>query len=213
MIYGYFGLNGCGKTLTMVRDLHGYDIVFCNFYFKGYKGQLVVSDFDTVRLFYKMQAVIQKLTPMNIVSKRIKICLAIDEAGLTFPARSFKSLSKEEAFLFAQHRKMGGMDFRYTAQNFIMVDRILRYNTAMSIYPNHFFNFFWSSSYEGFARKKEAFQYRSFYFRRSSFANLYNTMEIVETTKIYFSDSSSYPELVEFIKNLKIPSNLVSEGV
>ena len=202
MIYAYFGLNGCGKTLTMVRDLSGYDIVFTNFLFKGYKKQLVIEDFDTVRLFYKMQKVIEKITVRKIVKDRIRICLAIDEAGLTFPARSFKSLSKEEAFLFAQHRKMGGMDFRYTAQNAIMIDRILRYNTAVSIYPNHFFTFFWVVSYLGFQKKKENFQYRSFYIRRGAFANLYSTMEIVDSTKYMFADSAVYPELQEFVNNL-----------
>jgi hypothetical protein len=208
LIYAYYGLNGCGKTLTLVHDLHGYDIIFSNFNFKGYKGQLVVNDFDTVRLFYKMQAIIEKLTIKRILTEHIKICLAIDEAGLTFPARSFKSLSKEEAFLFAQHRKMGGMDFRYTAQNAIMVDRILRFNTAIAIFPNHFWVFFWVVSYMGFAKKKDAFLYRTFYFRRNSFASLYSTMEIVESTKYLFTDSSAYPELVDFINNLVMPLGL-----
>jgi hypothetical protein len=208
MIYGYFGVNGRGKTLTMVKDLKYYDLVFVNFTFRGYPHQLVVQDFDDVRLFYKLKAILDKYGSINLIKKGIKICLAIDEAGLVFPARAFKNLSKEEMFLFSQHRKMGGMDFRYTAQNSIMVDKVLRYNTAYSIYPDHFFNIFWTLSYEGYDKKKENFSGIGFYLRTKKLVSLYSTMEVVESTKYLFDNEGKYKEISEFIEGLKLPSNL-----
>jgi hypothetical protein len=209
MIYGYFGVNGRGKTLTLVKDLKYYDLVFVNFGFKGYAGQLVVQDYDDVRLFYKLKAILDKFGSVNLIRKGVKICLAIDEAGLVFPARAFKNLSKEEMFLFSQHRKLGGMDFRYTAQNPIMVDKVLRYNTAYSIYPDHFFNIFWTMSYEGYEKKKENFSGLGFYIRTKKLVDLYSTMEVVESTKYLFDNENKYKEIEDFINNLNLPSNLL----
>jgi hypothetical protein len=103
---------------------------------------------------------------------------------------------------------MGGMDFRYTAQNSIMVDKVLRYNTAYSIYPDHFFNLFWTLSYEGYDKKKENFSGIGFYIRTKKLVSLYSTMEVVESTKYLFDNEGKYKEISEFIEGLKLPSNL-----
>jgi hypothetical protein len=112
---------------------------------------------------------------------REKVVLAIDEAGLNFPARAWKNITKREAYLFAQHRKMG-IDLLYTSQNYKMVDSILRNNTAMCSYPRHFFGLFYDAWYEGCERDKEMFMYRTMWWGRKYY-RLYDTMEVVDSTK------------------------------
>lgn len=184
MIIGYFGFNGSGKTLAMTKALLGYDTVFVNFGFKGTPGQKICERMDCEQLF----DVLHQYADLVGVGRE-RVALAIDEAGLNFPARSWKNISKREAFLFAQHRKLG-IDFLYTAQNFKMVDSILRQNTALCSYPRHFFGIFWESWYEGFERDKDLFLYRNIWTGKSYYG-LYDTLEIVESTKFYETGTST----------------------
>lgn len=177
------GFNGSGKTLAMTKNLLGYDTVFCNYGYRGSPGQKVCQMIDTSSLFDILRQY------MDLVGvKREKVALAIDEAGLNFPARSWKNISKREAFLFAQHRKLG-IDLLYTAQNAKMVDSILRNNTAMSSYPRHFFGLFWESFYEGAERDRDMFMYRALWLG-SKYYKYYDTLEVVESTKFYESGES-----------------------
>lgn len=178
MIIGWFGFNGSGKTLSMAKALLGYDTVFCNFGYKGAAGQKICQQVDCGQLF----DVLKQYVDLVGVGKE-KVALAIDEAGLNFPARSWKNITKREAFLFAQHRKLG-IDLLYTAQNFKMIDSILRNNTAMCAYPRHFFGLFWESWYEGVERDRDMFMYRSMWNGRRYYA-YYDTLEIVDSTKFY----------------------------
>jgi hypothetical protein len=178
VIIAYFGFNGSGKTLAMTKALLGYDTVFANYSFAGARGQKVCQRVDCTALF----DILRQYTEIVGVGHE-KVALAIDEAGLNFPARSWKSISKREAFLFAQHRKLG-IDLLYTAQNYRMVDSILRNNTAICAYPRHFFGMFWESWYEGCERDREMFLYRSIWSGRRYY-RYYDTMEIVESTKFY----------------------------
>jgi hypothetical protein len=183
MIIGYMGFNGSGKTLAMTKSLLGYDTVFANFGYKGSPGQKVCQMVDTSSLFDILRQY------MDLIGvQREKVALAIDEAGLNFPARSWKNITKREAFLFAQHRKLG-IDLLYTAQNAKMVDSILRNNTAMSSYPRHFFGLFWESFYEGTDRDRDMFMYRSMWFGHKYY-KYYDTLEIVESTKFYAAGES-----------------------
>jgi len=181
MVIGWFGFNGSGKTLAMTKALLGYDTVFANYHFIGVRGQKVCCRVNTEELF----DLLRQYTDLVGVGRE-RVCLAVDEAGLNFPARSWRNISKREAYLFAQHRKMG-IDLLYTAQNAKMVDSILRNNTAMGVYPRHFFALFWESFYEGCERTRDMFLYRSMWWG-SRYWNLYDTREIVESTKFYFDE-------------------------
>jgi hypothetical protein len=77
-----------------------------------------------------------------------------------------------------------GIDLVYTAQNFKMIDSILRNNTAMCAYPRHFFGLFWESWYEGVERDRDMFMYRSMWNGRRYYS-YYDTLEIVDSTKFY----------------------------
>lgn len=178
MIIGYLGFNGAGKTLAMTKALLGYDTVFANYGFRGAPGQKVCQRVDCSTLF----DVLRQYTDLVGVGTE-KVALAIDEAGLNFPARAWKAITKREAYLFSQHRKMG-IDLVYTAQNAKMIDSILRNNTAMSSYPRHFFGLFWESWYEGCERERDMFMYRSMW-NGKRYYHYYDTLEVVASTKFY----------------------------
>ena len=178
MIIGYFGFNGSGKTLAMSKALTGYDTVFTNYGYEPQRGQKVCELADCEALF----DVLKQYTELVGVGSE-KVCLAIDEAGLNFPARSWKNISKREAYLFAQHRKLG-IDLLYTAQNVKMVDSILRNNTALSSYPRHFFTIFYEAWYEGCDKSRDGFMYRSIW-NGARYYGLYDTLEVVASTKFY----------------------------
>lgn len=190
MVIGWFGFNGSGKTLAMTKALLGYDTVFANYHFMGVVGQKVCCRVNTEELFDLLRQY-----RSLIGSGREKVALAIDEAGLNFPARSWRSISKREAYLFAQHRKMD-IDLLYTAQNARMVDSILRNNTAMGVYPRHFFSLFWESFYEGVEKRRDMFLYRSVWLGNRYWSH-YDTREIVESTKFYFDESEGKCRPVE----------------
>lgn len=188
MIIGFFGFNGSGKTLSLVRELVHYDVVFANFFYKGpaSRSQEVYLGFDSNDLFDSVKKFVDKTGIKVIRKKHLKIALAIDEAGLNFPARSWKNLTPREAYLFAQHRKLG-IDFLYTAQTPVMVDRILRQVTSLSGWPSHMLAIHWIDYYEGF-QKKKGFRLYPVFFWGPAYYKFYNTDEIIESTKIYFED-------------------------
>jgi hypothetical protein len=178
MIIGYFGFNGSGKTLALSKALTGYDTVFANYGYQAQKGQKVCELPDCEALF----DILKQYTELVGVGSE-KVALAIDEAGLNFPARSWKNISKREAYLFAQHRKLG-IDLLYTAQNVKMVDSILRNNTALSSYPRHFFTLFYEAWYEGCEKARDGFMYRTLW-NGARYYGLYDTLEVVASTKFY----------------------------
>lgn len=178
MITAYLGFNGSGKTLSMCKEMTGYDTVFTNFNYIGRGFQKVCRRTDTDELIDLLLG----YTGLIGVGTE-KIVLGVDEAGLNFPARAWKGLSKKQAYLFAQHRK-SGIDFLYTAQNAKMVDSMLRNNTAMSSYPRHFFGLFYETFYEGVEKTKDMFLYRNMWLG-GRYYHLYNTLEVVESTKFY----------------------------
>lgn len=202
MIYGIFGVNGAGKTLTMTKEITKYDIVFVNYNYKGTGKQLVIVEPDTQKLFYELIALVKHITVKRILQEHIKIALAIDEAGITFPAREWKKMSSEEAYLFAQHRKLGGMDFLYTAQNAFMIDRTLRVNTAVSVYPTHFFNIFFVRWYWSYRPAKQNLLYITTYIQTKSITSLYNTYEEVSSSKFYFSNPNEHIDVIKYLQTI-----------
>ncbi len=190
MVIGYYGPNGSCKTLCMTREFTGYQTVFCNYHYQAQPYQKVCYDVECSDLFEKLRCYCAHRKVVNGRYVPERICLGIDEAGLNFPARSWKSLSKSEAGLFAQHRKWG-IDLLYTAQHFRMVDSILRNNTFLSGYPSHFFSVGWCKYYDGFERSKDAFQYLVTFWLPAYF-KMYNTLELVESTKFYFAATEGY---------------------
>lgn len=198
MVIAFIGKNGCGKTITMVREADSYGAVFCNFHFLPGPYQKVLYDVQTDDLFEKLRYYIAQ-RPVDPVTggfvKPQRITLAIDEGGLVFPARSWKKLSLHEAALFAQSRKLG-IDFLYTAQSPKMVDSILRMNTALAGYPSHFFRWGWCRYYEGIEQKKDMLQYITSYWMPAYYRR-YKTLEVVASTKFYFDaeDDKKTPDL------------------
>lgn len=193
MIMGRFGFNGSGKTISMVRSLMtDYGVIFCNFGYKptldkaGLPRQLVVQCVETDELLIALEQYITSVGGIKGMKGKT-VCLAIDEAGLAFPARSFKQLTKRELFLFAQHRKYH-IDFQYTSQAPSMIDSILRANTAMAGFCWHFYGYGFVNWYAGVQKRKETKLWNTFYDLKPAYSH-YDTFEIVDTTKSYLQDS------------------------
>lgn len=182
MIIVFAGFNGSGKTISLVRELVPYDVIFANFMYLGKKGQEIYIDGEVDALFMRLLAFIERSGGVKKMRKsHLKVAFAIDEAGIDFSSRSFKALTKNTAYLFSQHRKLG-IDFLMTAQNVQMLDRMLRLNVAITAYCSHFFLFGMQRWYSGISEKKEARLYTVFFWL-PAYYKLYDDLEIVESTQ------------------------------
>ena len=113
-IYGFFGLPGQGKTLSMTAELmglrqkYGDDIyIFTNYGFKQED-----KPFDNWRMLletYDKPAV-----------------FAWDEVQNEFNSRDFKNFPIELLTLLTQNRKGNGKRIYYTAQRYSRVDKVFR---------------------------------------------------------------------------------------
>ena len=113
-IYGFFGLPGQGKTLSMTAELmglrqrYGDDIyIFTNYGFKQED-----RPFDNWRMLletYDKPAV-----------------FAWDEVQNEFNSRDFKNFPVELLTLLTQNRKGNGKRIYYTAQRYNRVDKVFR---------------------------------------------------------------------------------------
>ena len=113
-IYGYFGLPGHGKTMSMSYDLsqlrkkYGDKIyIFTNYGFKQED-----KPFDNWRM---------------LLETYDKPCVfAWDEVQNEFNSRDFKNFPVELLTLLTQNRKGNGKRILYTAQRYSRVDKVFR---------------------------------------------------------------------------------------
>ncbi len=113
-IYGYFGLPGKGKTMTMsyilkqIRDKYGDNVLIATNYF--WEGQ----DFE-----FKHWRQLMKSYDKPLV-------IAWDEVQNEFNSRAFQSFPVELLTILTQNRKGNGVQIHYTAQRWNRVDKVFR---------------------------------------------------------------------------------------
>lgn len=183
-IYGYFGLWGQGKTISMVEELYklrkdyGNDIyIFTNFGFK-----LEDKEFDNWRMLldtYDKTAV-----------------FAWDEIQNEFTSRDFKNFPTELLTMLTQNRKGNGIRIYYTAQRFARVDKIFRELTYMCYECKTHFNrltscagYYWEDYEQLFSMKNVDLKLkikprkRHIYIQTDYIRNLYDSYKMLESAK------------------------------
>lgn len=109
MIKGYFGVPGCGKSTTLVKEYkknkRKYDNIYSvNIEIKGVK----------------------QITKEDVRKYRFKNALILwDEITLDYDNRNFKEFTKEDKEFWLLHRHMG-VDVIYATQNYENVDKKIR---------------------------------------------------------------------------------------
>lgn len=109
MIKGYFGVPGCGKSTTLVKEYRKnrkkYDNIYSvNIEIKGVK----------------------QITKKDVRKYRFKNALILwDEITLDYDNRNFKEFTKEDKEFWLLHRHMG-VDVIYATQNYENVDKKIR---------------------------------------------------------------------------------------
>lgn len=109
MIKGYFGVPGCGKSTTLVKEYRKnrkkYDNIYSvNIEIKGVK----------------------QITKEDVRKYRFKNALILwDEITLDYDNRNFKEFTKEDKEFWLLHRHMG-VDIIYATQNYENVDKKIR---------------------------------------------------------------------------------------
>lgn len=182
MIIVFAGFNGSGKTISMVREMLPYDVVFANFAFAGRKDQELHISSEVDELFARLLSYIKRMGGVRAIRKmKKKVAFCVDEAGVDFSSRQFKAITRNTAYLFAQHRKLG-IDFLMTAQNVQMLDRMLRLNVAITAYCGHFFMLGFQRWHSGISDKKESKLYQVVYWL-PAYYKYYDTYEMVESTQ------------------------------
>lgn len=109
MIKGYFGVPGCGKSTTLVREYRKnrkkYDKIYS-----------VNIDIEGV----------ERITKEDIRKYRFKNSLILwDEITIDYDNRNFKEFTKEDKEFWLLHRHMG-VDVIYVTQNYENVDKKIR---------------------------------------------------------------------------------------
>ena len=109
MIKAYFGVPGCGKSTTLVKEYRKnrkkYDNIYSvNIEIKGVK----------------------QITKEDVRKYRFKNALILwDEITLDYDNRNFKEFTKEDKEFWLLHRHMG-VDIIYATQNYENVDKKIR---------------------------------------------------------------------------------------
>ena len=113
-IYGFFGLPGQGKTLSMTAELMGLRRKYGNdiYIFTNYGFKQEDKPFDNWRM---------------LLDTYDKPCVfAWDEVQNEFNSRDFKNFPIELLTLLTQNRKGHGKRIYYTAQRYSRVDKVFR---------------------------------------------------------------------------------------
>jgi len=206
MIVGIYGLAGAGKTLLLTRQVATYDVIVCNYklneqYFYQVKGFGKNSKKVPKPIFYvKDVEDFFKLGYMDIMRKYSQegkqVILAIDEAGLFFPAQTFREMPTSFMYLFAQHRKLG-IDFYYTAQHTRQVNMLLRVNTMYSYAMYHIARLFYFATY-GMDKinVSKYLLWRGFFFARNIDYLRYDTKQMLEGADWYIRNTEKMKEIL-----------------
>ena len=109
MIKGYFGVPGCGKSTTLVKEYRKNRKKYDNIYSVNIK-------IDGVK----------EITKEDVRKYRFKNALILwDEITLDYDNRNFKEFTKEDKEFWLLHRHMG-VDIIYATQNYENVDKKIR---------------------------------------------------------------------------------------
>lgn len=113
-IYGYFGLCGQGKTITMVKRLN--DIR------KKYGDKVLI----TTNFGYKNEDF--EFTDWILLTRKYDrpLIVAWDEVQNEFNSRKFKDFPISLLTVLTQNRKGSGIQIHYTSQRFDFVDKAFR---------------------------------------------------------------------------------------
>lgn len=109
MIKGYFGVPGCGKSTTLVKEYRKNRKIYDNIY--------------SVNIEIKG---VKQITKEDVRKYRFKKALILwDEITLDYDNRNFKEFTKEDKEFWLLHRHMG-VDIIYATQNYENVDKKIR---------------------------------------------------------------------------------------
>lgn len=193
MIAAIVGLAGSGKTMMLTRQCATYDVIVCNYrlheqYFPNQTKIYYVKDVeDFFSLGYMDLAT-------GYAAHHKRVILAIDEAGLFFPAQAFKKMPSSFMYLFAQHRKLG-VDLWYTAQSMRQVNTLLKVNTMISYEVGHLWRLFYFTVWDrDWVRRKGALQWRGLYWARPIDEKRYNTREMLDGADWYIKSTENVKE-------------------
>jgi len=119
-ITAFCGLWGSGKTLALAEECMRYEEqgvpIYSNF---GYRGSVPIETMDDL---------------MRVVAEpgRRRRHIAIDEAGMLWPAREYNKFPAALNIIFMQGRKFG-ISLSYTTQSFDFVDSNIRRVTGLVV--------------------------------------------------------------------------------
>ena len=196
-IYGYFGLWGQGKTISMVEELYSLRQKYNNdiYIFTNFGFSLEDKAFDDWRMLldeYDKSAI-----------------FAWDEIQNEFTSRDFKNFPTELLTLLTQNRKGNGKRIYYTAQRFARVDKIFRELTYMcfeckTIIPRltSCAGYYWEDYEMLFSvknvdvKRKIRPRKRHIYIQTDKIRNMYDSYKMLESAK-----SKQYIDRVD-VKNL-----------
>lgn len=109
MIKGYFGVPGCGKSTTLVKEYRKNRKKYENIY----SVNIEIKD-------------VKQITKEDVRKYRFKNALILwDEITLDYDNRNFKEFTKEDKEFWLLHRHMG-VDIIYATQNYENVDKKIR---------------------------------------------------------------------------------------
>lgn len=200
-IYGYFGLCGQGKTISMVKRLNDIrkkygDKVFITTNF-GYKKE----DFE--------------FTDWKILTKKYDkpLIVAWDEVQNEFNSRKFKDFPISLLTVLTQNRKGNGIQIHYTSQRFDFVDKAFRELTNVCYdCKTYFGNFTVVKGYDfqkfhmtdNIEKKPWSIDGFSFYHKKQLYSS-YDTLKMLESAKkqVYVKDWQPY-EIKPLQVNVKL---------
>lgn len=190
-IYGYFGLPGQGKTMSLsykllkLRQKYGDKIIIMtNYNFK-------YQDFA----FTDWHQLLERYDKPVIVGW--------DEVQNDFNSREFKTFPIELLTFLTQNRKGNGVQIHYTAQRWDRVDKVFRELTNICYQTRTAFNRFTTSrgyswmDYEciltatGWKQRARIHGYHTFRFVQTDFLrDCYNSFQMLDSAKDKFKDNT-----------------------
>jgi hypothetical protein len=199
MIVLISGLAGSGKTALLTRQCVTYDMIIANYrlHEQLFPDKTKIYYVKDVEDFFSL-GYMELATAYAAQHKRV--ILAIDEAGLFFPAQAFKKMPSSFMYLFAQHRKLG-VDLWYTAQSVRQVNTLLRVNTMLSYEVGHLWRLMYFSVWDrDYIKRKGCLQWRGFYWLRAVDMHRYNTLEMLDGAAWYIKSTEEVKEASKILR-------------
>lgn len=178
-IYGYFGLCGQGKTISMVHRL--------NCLRKKYGDKILISTnfgyIDEDFSFYDWKVLCQDFDKPLVI--------AWDEVQNEFCSRKYRDFPINLLTVLTQNRKGHGVQIHYTSQRFNFVDKAFRELTNICYDCKTFFgnytvvkgyDFSVFDSLDNIEKKPKSIDGFSFYHKKSLYSK-YDTLKFLESVK------------------------------